>query len=240
MTPPFLLFQARDPGDPMLEQERRCFARTIGVDESEIDTHNVALRPPSSDSVHRHRALLIGGSGDYLVSKRNLPRFDDLLAVFRDIAETGFPTFASCFGFQILVEALGGRVVLDTENAEVGTYEMRLTAEGEADPLVGILPPRFLAQQGHKDRAERLPPEAIHLASSRRSPFQAFRLRGKPVWATQFHPELTFEDNRARFESYRANYRDHLDLADDGGEQVSFVDSPEPARLLPEFVRQLG
>ena len=224
----------------MLAQEKTCFASAAEIDENEIATHNLALGPPTVAAVHEHRALLIGGSGEYLVSERNLPGFDQLMGIFRDVAETGFPTFASCFGFQTMVEALGGRIVFDADNAEVGTYEVRLTAEGESDSLVGILPPVFLAQQGHKDRAASLPPGAVHLASSGLAPFQAFRLPGKPIWATQFHPELTRDTNVERFETYRAKYRGHLELDDAGVEKVSFAESPEPTRLLPEFLRCLA
>ena len=59
---------------------------------------------------------------------------------------------------------------------------------------------------GHQDRANRLPDCVTHLARSERTEFQAFRVNGKSIYATQFHPELTFEDNRKRFARYMKIY----------------------------------
>ena len=67
------------------------------------------------------------------------------------------PAFASCWGFQALARALGGEVVTDLVRAEVGTFEIQLTAAGRSDPLFGPLGERFLAQLGHQDVVTRLP-----------------------------------------------------------------------------------
>jgi GMP synthase (glutamine-hydrolysing) len=46
------------------------------------------------------------------------------------------------------------------------------------------------AKRGHVDRVNRLPPDAVLLAYSSRVPEQAYRFDGKPIYCTQFHPEL--------------------------------------------------
>ena len=51
---------------------------------------------------------MVGGSGDYYVSKANLPHFEETLEVLQAVVSVGHPTFASCFGFQLMVRALGG------------------------------------------------------------------------------------------------------------------------------------
>jgi GMP synthase (glutamine-hydrolysing) len=179
---------------------------------------------------------MVGGSGDYYVSKRSLPQFERQLELLAEIAETGFPTFASCFGFQLLVEALGGRIVHDPVNVEVGTYDLRLTSQGRKDPLLGKLPPVFAAQLGRKDRADRLPDRVRHLALSERSPYQAFRLPDKPIWATQFHPELDLHSNRLRFERYLKGYAEHMSEAERAETRRRFRESPETHGLLREFL----
>lgn len=220
----------------MLAQERLCFARRLELPVEEITPHNLVVGPPSLAAVERCRAVLIGGSGDYLVSAGNLPFFTDTLEFLRRLVDADCPTFASCFGFQCLVEALGGTIVYDPERAEVGTFEVELTAAGRRDELLGSLPSVFAAQQGHKDRADRLPPGAVHLASSRRSPYQAFRLRGRRVWATQFHPELDRETNEERYLTYLHNYRGQIAAGEEGA--ASFRDSSECEALLPAFARR--
>ncbi len=113
---------------------------------------------------------MVGGSGDYYVSNRTLPHFESQLEFLSEVVERGYPMFASCFGFQILVAALGGEVTYDPESMEVGTYRLTVSEEGRRDPLMGRLPESFEAQMGRKDRALRLPGGVVNLASSELQP----------------------------------------------------------------------
>ncbi|MFQ5348899.1 MAG: gamma-glutamyl-gamma-aminobutyrate hydrolase family protein, partial [Thermoanaerobaculia bacterium] len=205
-----LLLQARDEDDPMKEEEVLSFAEKSGLAPEQFDQHDLLTGPPELSRVLDHDAMMVGGSGDYYVSKGNLPAFDELLGVLAEVVAAGHPTFASCFGFQLLTVALGGEIVYDPEATEVGTYEVRLTAAGEKDTLLGSLPPRFMAQLGRKDRASRLPESVRNLAASERCPHQAFRVSSQPVWATQFHPELDKRTNRDRFMRYLDGYAMHM------------------------------
>jgi GMP synthase (glutamine-hydrolysing) len=89
-----------------------------------------------------------------------------------------------------MARAMGGKCINDLPNAEVGTIELQLTEAGRGDLLFGQLPPNFAAQAGHEDHVVRLPSDAVLLASSARVPEQAFRFAGRPIYCTQFHPEL--------------------------------------------------
>lgn len=232
----FLLLQARASHDPMLQREVRSFALHLGVEEEAVTSHNLLDGPVTVAEVWRHDALLIGGSGEYYVSKRNLPYQEELFAVLCEVAERGHPTFASCFGYQCMVQALGGEIVHDPPSAEVGTLELRLTAEGLEDPLFGQLPERFHAQLGRKDRAARVPEGVPNLAASDVNPHQALRIPGKPVWASQFHPELDGPENRARFERYLALYSAHMSVEERRQALARFHPSPEANTLLRRFV----
>jgi GMP synthase (glutamine-hydrolysing) len=75
-------------------------------------------------------------------------------------------------------------------NAEIGTIELTLTKAGRLDSVFGVLPPSFKAHAGHEDHVIDLPPDAVLLASSARVREQAFRFAGRPIYCTQFHPEL--------------------------------------------------
>jgi GMP synthase (glutamine-hydrolysing) len=178
---------------------------------------------------------MMGGSGDFYVSKRNLPGFERLLETLAEVVEVAHPTFASCFGFQCLVEALGGEIVHDPENTEVGTFELELTENGRHDPLIGILPDTFLAQLGRKDRASRLPESCRCLARSHQIPYQAFSIPDTPVWAFQFHPELDKGDNLERFNRYWEGYAPHMSLEERERTLARFRESPETEKLLSRF-----
>jgi GMP synthase (glutamine-hydrolysing) len=231
-----LLLQAREPDDPMAEHEHRCFADATGLGLDSIRPHDLCEGPPPLAALESHDAVMVGGSGAFNVSSRNLPQFDAYLDFLREVAENGHPAFLSCYGYQSIVAALGGRVIADPDNAEVGTFEMTRTDEGRDDPLFGELPERFMAQVGHKDRADRPVDGLPNLVASERSPYQALRIPGKPVWATQFHPELDRETNLERLMTYWAAYGPK----NEGQRQAAidkFKESRETSRLLPRFLR---
>ncbi|MDM8521678.1 type 1 glutamine amidotransferase [Anaerolineales bacterium HSG6] len=236
MTLKLLLLQARDPDDTAKVEERISFAQKMGLQIDQLTPYDMLQKAPIWPEVQGYDALLIGGSGDYYVSKGNLPHVDASMDFLRTVVSHGKPMFASCFGFQLLVQALGGEVIYDPDNMEVGTYVLNLAPAGETDDLLSALPHQFKAQLGHKDRASRLPIEAIHLAGSERCPFQALRIKGKPIWATQFHPELSGAENRARFEQYRAGYGSVMSEAEQQKTLDGFQDSPEATDLLRRFV----
>lgn len=198
MTPPepkvvidlhYLLLQTRNSGDPMAAQEVCCFARMLACDTSAIEVFDLLSAAPPTEKLQQADMLLLGGSGHYSAAGEGdwLERALDCL---REIHRLAKPTFASCWGFQAMSRAMGGKCVNDLPNAEVGTIELTLTDAGRADPLFGELPPVFAAHAGHEDHVVELPPDALLLASSARVPEQAYRFVGRPIYCTQFHPEL--------------------------------------------------
>ena len=220
----------------MAAHERGCFAQALGVGEETVVPWDLTSGTPTDAALQTADALLVGGSGQFSVldDEPFVLRFIDFLA--DTVVRRKVPTFASCFGFQGLVVAGGGVVVEDKSNTEVGTFDVELTDEGSEDPLLGRLAPRFQAQLGHKDRADRLPAGMIHLARSARAPIQALRVAGTPIFATQFHPELTKEANIARYLRYWDEYGDG-DPADDPILK-SMKDTPQASALLPRWVAE--
>ncbi len=216
--------------------EHECFVRGSGLAHDDVAVYDLCHGPPSMAGVRAYDALTVGGSGDFYVSRGDLPGFDALLDLLREVVASGHPTFASCFGYQLLVRALGGEIVHDPGNTEVGSYELTLTDEGRADPLFRELPARFWAQLGHKDRATRHPDGVPNLAGSEKSPFQALRVPGVPVWASQFHPELDRETNLDRFRYYQSGYARYMGEDEREAAARSFRESPEASRLLVKFI----
>jgi len=236
MPPRILLLQARNHDDAAKFEERQSFADKARLNVEQIVPYDLLSGTPTLEEALSYDALMVGGSGDFYVSKGNLPGFAQVLELLQGVVAHGHPTFASCFGFQLLVRALGGDIVYDQEGMEVGTYDLTLTEVGQKDELLGTLPRQFRAQLGRKDRAERLPAGCINLAFSERCPFQAMRIPGKPIWATQFHPELGREENWLRFQRYQAGY---ASVMSDEERQVAasrFRESAETEALIPRFL----
>jgi GMP synthase-like glutamine amidotransferase len=99
------------------------------------------------------------------------------------------PLLGICLGGQTLAHALGGAVeLLPTRLA--GFRELELTEAGSADPLLGVLPPRFPAFFGNAYGLT-VPPDGVALALDGKRA-QAFRV-GDHAWGFQFHPEVRRE-----------------------------------------------
>lgn len=232
-----LLLQARHLNDLAREEERQSFADRAGLDLEQIVPFDLLQKTPTLAEIRRFDALMIGGSGAYSVSKNDLPNQFAVMAVLAEVVNVGHPTFASCYGFHLLVQALGGKIVYAPDCMEVGAFELTPTVDGRADELFGYLPDTFMAQEGHKDRAVRLPRGTLNLAASERAPYQALRIAGKPIWATQFHPELTVEDNLQRFARYQDVYAKLYGPEELQALVSGFLPSPETEELIPRFLK---
>jgi GMP synthase (glutamine-hydrolysing) len=234
--PTILLLQTRSADDPVIAEEIRIFARNAGVPTENVIPNNLLETTPTLAQARRHDAVMIGGSGEFFVSRGNLPNFQGILDFLMEVVESGQPMFASCFGFQLLVRAYGGDVTFLPEKMELGTYDLNLTEAGGSDELFGFLPPVFKAQLGHKDQATRLPETVTHLAFSERAPYQAIRFPGKPAWATQFHPEVTREENLGRFKRYLPLYASEKDQDELRESLARFQPAPDTEKLIPRFM----
>jgi GMP synthase (glutamine-hydrolysing) len=239
-TKKLLLLQARNPEDKAAAHERLAFREILEIEPETLRAWDLLGGPPTERELDQVACVLVGGAGEYSVTQTgDVPWLGGFIDFMGLLAEQGFPTFASCFGFQALVVAGGGEVVTDKSRAEVGTFETWLTDAGAADPLFAPLGSPFFAQFGHKDHATRLPAGVLGLASSARSPHQALRLPDKPVYATQFHPELSMTRNRERFLNYIEAYS-KPDMADTPDEVLAaFRETPEASALMKRFVDPL-
>ena len=219
------------------QEEYLEFVEHSGLTEQNLFVLNPCKQTEFNPNIiDDYDALFVGGSSDATVMKpEDYPFVDSSKKLVRYTYEKSIPVFASCFGFQSLVRALGGELVYDPASTEVGTFELELTEQGKIDPLLGKLPARFDAQMGHKDRAASLADGVVHLASSRLCTFQALRIPGKPIWATQFHPELDRQTNLDRYRQYLANYGPRS-AAEQAAAEAGFRESPDSSGLLTDFL----
>jgi len=233
----FLLLQVRNSGDPMRDHEVRCFARALHCGIDQIRDFDLLSGVPTTRRVDTCDLVLLGGSGHYSATADE-PWLHRSLTILRELADRGKPLFASCWGFQAMARALGGRVIRDPANAELGTLPLRLTAAGLRDPIFGPLGATFRGQCGHEDHVVELPAGAVLLASSDKVINQAYRLQDLPIYCTQFHPELRRDDLLARVRTY-PEYIEKIA----GIPLQAFVhrcaDTPQSESLLLRFVHHV-
>lgn len=226
----------------MLAQEYDCFAGKLAPLSNRIDftleSHNIIGSPQGYQGLWKDFDLiLVGGSGDYGCVDNKEPWFVTFCRVLTSIVESDTPMFCSCFGHQALAAAMGGEVIKDKSRAELGTLEVTLNQQGRIDPLLGALEDRFLAQFGHNDQVSRLPVGAVNMASTPRCPVQSYKIPGKMIYATQFHPELSHWENRQRAERYLKVY--DPTLATPEMLETLFRPSEPSSTLLPRFVEMV-
>lgn len=129
--------------------------------------------------------IILGGAMGVRDTDRH-PFLVELKGFIRACVADTVPYLGICLGGQLLADALGGRVASNA-CGEKGTLTVRLSPEGEEDPLFAGVPEEFVTFQWHND-CFAPPPGAALLAFSPACPGQAFRF-GDNAYGLQYHPE---------------------------------------------------
>jgi len=206
LVKPFLLLATRAE-DLAADDEYAEFLRCGGLEEFQLERRRLERDPLGAIDMDRYSGLILGGSPFTITdpepekSPAQVRVEAELIGLMDEVIDRDFPFLGACFGIGIIGRHQGA--VIDRTHPEpVGATTVRLTENGRADPLFGVLPEIFEAFAGHKEAISKLPQHAIHLAASDACPVQAFRV-GANVYATQFHPELDVPGIQNRIEIYK-------------------------------------
>lgn len=101
--------------------------------------------------------------------------------------ELGIPVLGICYGMQLACEALGGKVD-NTPSREYGRAQCKITNH---DVLFDGLPEEMEVWMSHGDQVSAISEQFEPLAETGTCPYAAVRHRELPVFAMQFHPEVT-------------------------------------------------
>ena len=229
-----LLLQIRR--EPRVRQEEYdSFCAYSGLLPEQLDTLNAFERANFGPEVLAgYDALMVGGASEASVLEpENYPFVPASMALMRHCIEHNFPVFASCFGFQLAVLALGGQIIRDQSDFEMGTVPISLTQGAATDPLFIGVPDEFPAVAVHRERSILCPPGAEMLAYTA-SCCHAFKVKQRRFWAFQFHPEVDRATLIERLTIFKAHYTD----GDDHLEQVlsNAVETPHANALVGKFV----
>ena len=232
-----LLLQIRH--DPRVRHEEYdSFVRYCRVQPEELDILNVFDTPRFGPEVLAgYDALLVGGASEASVLEPDrYPAVPCCIELLRHCIEKDFPVFASCFGFQLAVLALGGSIIRDDKDFEMGSLPISLRPAAAQDLLFRDVSDGFHAIAVHRERSVNCPPGATELAYTEPC-CHAFKVDGKRFWACQFHPEVDRATLVARLTIYKDAYTDgdsHLDEV-----LSSAVETPESNDLMWKFVERV-
>ncbi len=143
---------------------------------SELLPHSVALEEVAR---RKPRAIVLSG-GPASVYAPGAPKLD------RGLLELGVPVMGICYGMQLLVHELGGKV----EQAEVGEFGRSELKVIEPGRLLAGMPREQTCWMSHRDTVFEPPPGFTALASSTGSPVAAIEDTGREIYGIQFHPEV--------------------------------------------------
>jgi len=144
--------------------------------------------------------LIVMGGPMGVYQTERYPWLRDEMALINDSIKRNLPVLGICLGAQILAAALGAKVERNANGKEIGWHPVYLENVAKEDRLCRDLPDTFTPFHWHGDIFE-LPSGAVSLASSEKTPCQAFRY-GDKAYGIQFHFEVTRDAVAAMAEAF--------------------------------------
>jgi len=148
---------------------------------------NFGRTPDAQPTLDGYQGLVILGGPMCIDQSDRFPHLKYEMKLIEQALKQDLPILGICLGAQLIAKALGAWVGPNREK-EIGWYDLELTQDGRADPILGHLKPLEKIFQWHGDTFT-LPQGAVHLAASPSCTQQAFRY-GDKVYGLQFHLEV--------------------------------------------------
>ena len=161
-------------------QYSQLIARRVREEHVYCELHPADLDLATIQEFAPTGIILSGGPSSVLDA--DAPRCDP------GILDLGVPILGICYGLQLLVHQLGGKVEA-ADNREYGRASLKIERQ---DPLFEGLAHDAdqIVWMSHGDRVLALPDGMSVIASSGGSPFAAVRSDEAQIWGVQFHPEV--------------------------------------------------
>lgn len=149
----------------------------------EIFPCTTSLRQIESSLVDKNLSAVSGfilSGGPSSVFEKGAPGCDEA------ILRSGKPLLGICYGMQLMMHKLGGKVV-PTRKREYGHARL-LVRKGTG--LFKGLPRRINVWMSHGDSVVRIPPDFINTARTRNTYHASVSDKKGMIWGVQFHPEV--------------------------------------------------
>lgn len=127
---------------------------------------------------------VIFSGGPASVYADNSPRIDP------ELLNMGIPVLGICYGMQLLIHTLGGRVIPGNAR-EYGQAEMRIS--NQAELFFGI-PSPLQVWMSHGDKVAEIPAGVRIIAETANTEIAAMTIDERKIYGIQFHPEVVHTD----------------------------------------------
>lgn len=161
------------------------FFESKGFSSKIIELYNGQPFPTEFDDIEA--VICLGGPMNVNEEDRYSFLKDENIFIQR-VLQNQVPFLGICLGSQLLSKAAGGKVTRSPKE-EIGWGTVRLTPEGQRDPLFRDLPQELNVYQWHGDMFS-VPSGGVLLAAGSDCPHQALKI-GKSAYGIQFHIEIT-------------------------------------------------
>ena len=195
------------------------FGDVLAAAEADVDSWLPAEQHDAPPSPAAYDAILSFGGAAHPHQEDSHPWLAIEKRFLSQALEREVPLLGICLGAELIAEVAGARA-RQMPRPEIGWYEVQLTADGAADPLLGPVGDSFPALEWHSYSVP-LPPLATALASSDTC-LQAYRL-GRAAWGLQFHAEVTAND----FQHWLDNYTTDEDAVAEGIDPIAIARETE-------------
>jgi len=149
------------------------------------------------ESIDEYTHVIITGSEATITEEADWVQREEIL--IRKAVADGLVILGSCYGHQLLAKALfGSDSVGKSETPELGWDYLNVIKDDSLFGDAGAMLPVLLI---HFDEVRSVPEDHVDIiASTKNCRIHIFKLKGKPVWGIQAHPEIDIDEGRATIE----------------------------------------
>ena len=130
------------------------------------------------------KGIILSGGPDS-VTNSYTPRIPQI------VFDLEIPILGICYGMQTLAEQMGGQVI-SADHKEFGHSELQITKDCI---LFNGLEKSLNVWMSHGDQVQDLPDDFELVASTATAPIAVMQHESKPIYALQFHPEVTHTED---------------------------------------------
>lgn len=203
----------------------------------EVKTYKTAEYP--SNSCFDLVVLSGGPMGVYEINKSEYSFLKKEIAFIKKALKQKKAFLGICFGHQLLAYILGGKVIEDKVNEEIGWFDVKLNKNGQVSLLFEGVNKSFKIFQYHKDKVKRPPENTVVLAESKKCEIQALKYTNLPIFTVQFHPEIGSDLGKKIFSRMRENLTAKGFNVDKLIKNADFVNEKARIKLFQNFLESI-
>ena len=177
------------PGAVLVVDFGAQYAQLIArrVRECQVYSEIVPSTMPAAEMLARRPSAIILSGGPASVYAPGAPPAP------AGLLESGVPILGICYGFQLMIQGLGGTVAR-TGTGEYGATSLELHDGPAGGVLLAGRPERSQVWMSHGDTCTAAPPGFTVTARSEATPVAAAEDPGRGLYGIQFHPEVLHTD----------------------------------------------